>query len=64
MDWLVKSVPEHRHASGSSHEMPLQRRAKVPRKHNIFTHLPKHRFEVPREENFGDLNDSGSENPQ
>ena len=37
-----ESVPEHRDASSSSHELPLEPRAKVvPSKHNIFTHFPK-----------------------
>ena len=37
-----ESVPEHRHTSSSSHELPLKPRAKVvPSKHNIFTHFPK-----------------------
>ena len=48
LDWLQKfkhgsvdeSVPEHRDASSSSYELPLEPRAKVvPSKHNIFTHL-------------------------
>ena len=35
-------VPEHRESSSSSHELPLEPRAKVePSKHNIFTHFPK-----------------------
>ena len=39
-----ESVPEHRDASCSSHELPLEPRAKVvPRKHHIFTHFPKDR---------------------
>ena len=51
-DWLQEfkqglvdeSVPEHRDASSSSHESPLEPRAKVVSgKHNIFTHLPKDR---------------------
>ena len=49
-DWLQEfkhglvdeSVPEHRHASSSSYELPLESRAKVvPSQHNIFTHFPK-----------------------
>ena len=39
-----ESVPEHRDTSSSSHELPLEPRAKVvPSKHNIFTHFPKDR---------------------
>ena len=49
-DWLQEfqhglvdeSVPEHRDASSSSNELPLEPRAKVvPSKHNIFNHFPK-----------------------
>ena len=37
-----ESVPEHRDASSSSHELLSEPRAKVVSvKHNIFTHLPK-----------------------
>ena len=37
MDWLMNSAPEHRHTSGSSHELPLEPRAKVvTSRHNIF----------------------------
>ena len=51
-DWLQEfrhglvdeSVPEHRDASSSSHELPLEPRAKVVScKHSIFTHFPKGR---------------------
>ena len=36
------SVPEHRDASSSSRELPLEPRAKVvPGEHRIFTHFPK-----------------------
>ena len=51
-DWLQEfrhglvdeSVPENRDAPSSSHELPLEPRAKVvPSKHNIFTHFPKNR---------------------
>ena len=51
-DWLQEfkhglvdeSVPEHRDASSSCHELPSEPRAKVvPSKHNIFTHFPKDR---------------------
>ena len=51
-DWIQEfkhalvdeSVPEHRDASSSSHELPLEPRTKVaPSKHNIFTHFPKDR---------------------
>ena len=51
-DWLQEfkdglvdeSVPEHRHASSSSHESPVEPRAKVvPCDHNIFTHFPTDR---------------------
>ena len=51
-EWLEKfkdnladeSVPEHRDASSSSHELPSEPRAKVVSgKHSIFTHLPKDR---------------------
>ena len=51
-DWLQEfkhglvdeSVPEHRDTSSSSHELPLELRAKVvPSEHNIFTHFPKDR---------------------
>ena len=39
-----ESVPEHRDASSSAHELPSERRAKVVQsKHNIFTHFPKDR---------------------
>ena len=38
------SVPEHRDASCSSHELPSEPRAKVEKgKHSIFTHFPKDR---------------------
>ena len=51
-DWLQafkhglvdESVPDHRHASSSSHELPLEPRAKVvpgSGKHSIYTHFPK-----------------------
>ena len=49
-DWLQvfmhglvdERVPEHRDASSSTHELPLEPRAKVvPSKHNIFAHFPK-----------------------
>ena len=37
-----ESVPENRDASSSSHELPLEPRAKVvPSKHNILTHFPE-----------------------
>ena len=37
-----ESVPEHRDTPSSSHELPLEPRAKVvPSKHIIFAHLPK-----------------------
>ena len=51
-DWLQEfkhglvdeRVPEHRDASISFHELPLEPRATVaPNKHNIFTHFPKDR---------------------
>ena len=51
-DWLHEfkhglvdeSVPEHRDATSSSHELPSEPRAKVVSgKHNIFTHFPKDR---------------------
>ena len=44
-DYLVdESVPEHRDASSSSRELPVETRAKVvSRKHCIFTHYPKDR---------------------
>ena len=51
-DWLQEfkhglvdeSVPEHRDASSSSHELPLKPRAKVVSgKHSIFIHFPKDR---------------------
>ena len=51
-DWLQEfkhglvdeSVPEHRDTSSSSHQLPLEPRAKVvPTKHNIFTHFPTER---------------------
>ena len=51
-DWLQEfkeglideSVPEHRDACSSSHELTLEPRAKVvPSKHNSFTHFPKDR---------------------
>ena len=51
-DWLREfkhglvdeSVPEHRDASSSSHELPLEPRAKVVSgKHSVFTHFPKDR---------------------
>ena len=74
-DWLQEfkhglvdeSVPEHRDTSSSSHELPLEPRAKVvPTKHNIFTHFPTERncdiclrtrtgTVVPRAETSGDL---------
>ena len=39
-----ESVPEHRDASNSSHELPSEPRAKVVSgKHSIFTHFPKDR---------------------
>ena len=39
-----ESVPEHRDASSSSHELPSEPRAKaVSGKHSIFTHFPKDR---------------------
>ena len=39
-----ESVPEHRDASSSSHELPSEPRAKVVSgKHSIFTHYPKDR---------------------
>ena len=39
-----ESVPEHRDASSSSHELPFAAASKVvPSKHNIFTHFPKDR---------------------
>ena len=39
-----ESVPEHRDASSSSHELPSEPRAKVESgKHSIFTHFPKDR---------------------
>ena len=39
-----ETVPEHRDASSSSHELPLEPRAKVVSgKHRIFTHFPKDR---------------------
>ena len=38
------SVPKHRDASSSSHELPLEPSTKVvPSKHSIFTHFPKDR---------------------
>ena len=51
-DWLQEfkhglvdeSVPEHRHTFSSSHELPLEPRARVvPSKHNMFTHFPNDR---------------------
>ena len=37
-----ESVPKHRDASSSSHELPSEPRAKVASgKHSIFTHFPK-----------------------
>ena len=39
---LYESAPEHRDASSSSHELPLEPREKVvQRKHSIFIHFPK-----------------------
>ena len=39
-----ESVDEHRDASSSSHELPMESRAKaVSGKHSIFTHFPKDR---------------------
>ena len=39
-----ESVPEHRDASSSSHELPSGPRAKVVSgKHSIFSHFPKDR---------------------
>ena len=39
-----ESVPEHRDASRSSHELPLEQQAKVVSgKHSILTHFPKDR---------------------
>ena len=39
-----ESVPEHRDASSSSHELLMEPRAKVvPSKHNIFSHFPRDR---------------------
>ena len=41
---IDESVPEQRESSSSSHEIPLEPRAKVvPSKHNIFAHFPKDR---------------------
>ena len=54
-DWLQEfrhglvdeSVPEHRDASSSSHELPLEPRAKVVSgKHSISTHFPKDPNEI------------------
>ena len=51
-DWLLEfrhglvdeSVPEHRDASSSSHELPSEPRAKVVSgKHSIFTHFHEDR---------------------
>ena len=39
-----ESVPEHRDASSSSHELPSEPRAKVVSgKHSLFTHFPRNR---------------------
>ena len=41
-NFVEESVPEHRSASSSSHELPSEPRAKVVSgKHSIFTHFPK-----------------------
>ena len=43
-DLVDESVPEHRDASSSFHELPSEPRAKVVSgKHSIFTHFPKDR---------------------
>ena len=69
-DWLQEfkhglfdeSVPEHRDASSSSHELLLEPRAKVvPSTHNIFTHFRKtffqktHPYSRAQSGKFGDL---------
>ena len=42
--WVDESVPEHRDAFSSSHELPMEPRAKVVSgTHSISTHLPKDR---------------------